>query len=215
MDSTEPHRTRWPSGTTLEDDGTIVFRPSWANYRAKVLSVPAFVVALVVVALLRLDGLLELVLVIGGTLAVTVAALGLYFSRGMTSVGPRGLARRIVFRTKQVPQERLGDVILIRQLESYDPRMDTSLIVTDTGGRKVAVFTGPFWSPDQLTAMAAALGRPTWAPEGPVSFRQVRERYPRAVPLFYARPFAFAFAVVLGAFAAVAAVAVVITVLTG
>lgn len=182
----------WPEDTIVEPDGTIVFKPSWENYRSKVLRLPMVLVAIVVLNLFRLDSLVLAIVLVATTLVGGAVGTALYFRRALTSVGPRGLVRRDLIRSTSVPRERLGDAIFVRELAHFDPRLDTSLIVTDTGGRKVAMFNGPFWSADQLYAMASALQLPTWQPEGPTTYRQVRERYPQAVGLHLARPFLFA-----------------------
>lgn len=212
MSTTDPHRYTWPEDTVVEPDGTIVFRPSWENYRAKFLRVPAFLMAIVALNLFRMDDLRLALALLVVSLAGAAAGTALYFRRALTSVGPRGLVRRDLIRNTAVPKERLGEVIFVRELAHYDPRIDTTLIVTDAQGRKVAMFNGPFWSADQLYAMASALQQPTWQPQGPTTFRQVRERYPAAVPLLYARPVLFAFAlagILLGVIITIAVAVVV------
>src|SRR5690606_24040914 len=164
MSTTDPHRYTWPEDTVVEPDGTIVFRPSWENYRAKFLRVPAFLMAIVALNLFRMDDLRLALALLVVSLAGAAAGTALYFRRALTSVGPRGLVRRDLIRNTAVPKERLGEVIFVRELAHYDPRIDTTLIVTDAQGRKVAMFNGPFWSADQLYAMASALQQPTWQP---------------------------------------------------
>lgn len=190
----DAHRYRWPDGTHVEPDGTIVFRPSWENYKQKILQAPAALLVLVAIALFRFDDPTVGVAVVVVTALLASAAMALYFRRALTSVGPRGVVRKDLVRSTVVPREQLGDAILVTDLEHFDPRIDATLILTDQQGTRVAMLNGPFWSPEQLYAMASALQQPTWQPRERISFRDIRARYPRAVPLHYARPVAFAFA---------------------
>lgn len=215
MTATHPTAYRWPEGTVVEPDGTIVFRPSWESYRSKVLKAPAFLVVIAALNLWRLDNVGVAAVIVGVTVAVSVIGVVVYFRRAITSVGPRGLVRKDLLRSTSVPRERLGDVIFARELAHYDARIDTTLIVTDTAGKKVAMFNGPFWSADQLYAMASALQQPTWQPSGPVSFKEIRARYPKAVSLVYARPFAFAFGAVFAGLAVIVMLLGVAFALTG
>lgn len=201
VSATDPHLVSWPAGTTVEPDGTIVFRPSWATYRSKILRAPAFLLAIVALSAFRL-GDRWAIWVLVGTFVVAVLGNIVYFRRAVTRVGPSGLVHRDLLRSKALTRDELGEVIFVRHLDHADRRLDTTLIVTDAQGRRVALFHGPFWSPDQLHAMASALQQPTWMPEEPVSYLEIRARYPRAVPLMYARPMAFVLcigAAVLGA----------------
>lgn len=214
MDGCEAHSYSWPDGTVVEADGTMVFRPSWENYRSKVLRVPGFLVVVAVINMRRLVDPVSVGLVVA-TVLLSVAGLMLYFRRAVTTVGPRGVLRRKILRTKIVPKERMGDVILATQLTHFDQRVDTTLIITDTGGKRMMMFNGPYWSAEQLSMMASVLQQPTWQPTGAVSFNDIRRRYPKAVPLSYARPFAFAWGLVFAFFGIIAAIVILILLLTG
>lgn len=193
---------RWVPGARVAPDGTLEFRPSWDNYRSRILQVPAFLVIIVALNVRGLTAPAGIVFV-GCTTAVTLIGLAVYFRRAVTRFGPDGFLRRRFVRTKFVPSDRLGHVILATEIVHIDSRIDSSLIVTDLEGKKVAMFNGPYWSPGQIGEMAWALQKPTWQPFGPISFRQIRDRYPKAVPLMYARPYLFAFLVAFGFLGAV------------
>ncbi|QGG94405.1 hypothetical protein [Actinomarinicola tropica] len=214
MTTPDPATYHWPTGTVVEPDGTIVFRPSWETYRSKFLQVPGFLVAIVAFNAFRMNDVGLSLAIAGVTLAVGALGTWAYFQRAFTSVGPRGLVRKDLFRNTTVPSDRIGLVIFARELRHFDTRVDTTLIVTDTEARKVAMFNGPFWSREQLYAMASAMQRPTWQPSGPVSYGDIKDRYPKAVPLMYSNPWLFAFGVVGAVIAAVVVIAIVVAAAT-
>lgn len=215
MSATDPRAFSWPPGTQIEPDGQIVFRPSWENYRSKMFKVPAFLALIVAFNLFRLDDPVVAIglLVVG--LGIGLLGTWIYFQRAMTSVGPRGLIHKDLFRSVTAPAERLGLVIYARDLRHYDARVDTSLIICDTEAKKLAMFNGPFWSKEQLYAMASALQRPTWQPDVPVSYAEIKDRYPKAVSNMYAHPWLFAFGLVGAIILAVIVIAVIVVAATG
>lgn len=160
MSATDPHPVSWPAGSTVEPDGTVVFRPSWATYRSRILRAPAVLLAVVALGALRLGDRWAIAVLAG---ALVVAAVGnvVYFRRAITRVGPDGLVHRDLLCRKALTRDELGEVVDVRHLDHADRRLDTTLIVTDAQGRRVALLHGPFWSPDQLHAMASALQLPT------------------------------------------------------
>lgn len=196
-------------GSSVEFGGAVEFRPSWESYRSKMFKVPAFLLVILAINLPRMRDPAMLA-VVGATVAFSIGGVALYFRKAVVRVGPDGFTRRSLLRTRHVPEERLGHVILAPEVSHFDERVDTTLIVTDADGRRVAMFNGPFWSEQELAEMAWALQRPTWRPFGPITFREIRERYPRAVPLRYARPMVFAWvvvAVIFGAGAVIGSIA--------
>ena len=210
MSKVDPHSFRWPNGTVVEPDGTIVLRPSWANFRSRFLQLPAVAVVGMSLGARRLSSPAVAIAIFFGVTAVCVVALVVYFRRARTSIGPRGLVRRDLLRDTFIPAERIGLVIHASDLRNPDPRVDSTLIVTETDGRRVAMFNGPYWTREQMRAMALALGRTTWEPSGQVTFADIKDRYPRAVPTMHAHPYLFAFALVGVLIAAGIAVAITI-----
>src|SRR5690554_4458582 len=130
MSTTDPHRYTWPEDTVVEPDGTIVFRPSWENYRAKFLRVPAFLMAIVALNLFRMDDLRLALALLVVSLAGAAAGTALYFRRALTSVGPRGLVRGGLSRNAAVPAARVGEVIFVRARATYDPHTAATPPVT-------------------------------------------------------------------------------------
>lgn len=214
MSKVDPHTFRWPNGTVVEPDGTVVLRPSWENFRARFLQVPGFALAGVSLGASRVGDARTVAAIALGTTAICVLAVWLYFRRARTSIGPRGFVRRDLLRTTSVPPERLGLVILATSLRNPDPRVDATLIVTDTEAHRLAMFNGPYWSREQMRAMALALGRPTWEPSGQVTFADIKDRYPDAVPTMHAHPVLFAFGLMGAVVAAGIAIAIVVAALT-
>lgn len=194
-----------PARTIVEPDGTVVVRPSWRHYWAGMMSVPVFTAAVASVGLraMRDDPVVGIVLAVG-TAAICLGVLRFYFRRVKVEVGPRGFQHTRLIGTRSAPRERLGDVVITQQLRTPDPRTDATVVVTDVDGSGLAVLSSPYWTHAQLHWIVDALDRPTWRPDGPIKFKHIARRYPKAVPFRLAHP------AITGTFWGIVLVAVVV-----
>lgn len=160
------------------------FRPTFAQYRARVLPIIGALAVVGVIDYFRLRQPLPIYLLeAGGTVIVIVIALALYFRNTRIASGPQRLEIRNAIGLSHVVDDRaLASVVRVpdyQQPNRSGPTPLGRLFVLDGDGRSVLRWTTTTWTTEQMDDLTASLAIPVDVVAGRVTPREFRARYPR------------------------------------
>lgn len=139
-------------------------------------------------------------------LAAFLAVLALAPSKGFIILNPSSLSYRAVARRRRVSTVDIAK--LVRLTIEYPTRYETvlrrELLVIDHCGHTRLRIVEEVFSPQQMERLLAMIGAPLFESRKTYSPRVVQALFPGSVPFPVRRPYAFAFALMFGAFVLIA-----------
>lgn len=200
--------------TPYADGRPLVLRPAGVDsWRELGSALAAFAVAAVVV--LYREGATRLGwTLLGLVFALPVVLTVAFLRRSALIVRPDRVVVRRIIGSRSIPRQRIARVLFAPQVTSLSQSTTGVLYLIDGEGRRLHALAAPLWNTELLHRLACCLAVPVAQPPGPVTYAEMRERYPRVVPYLSAHPLLFGLWCVLATVVASVLIGVVILAVT-